>query len=170
MDYGQRIYNTAVSMGVSNTLANLIVAQARHETADFTSPIFRENNNAFGYTYVSGAKYQLPTGGRIADNGKATARYANIEDSTREMVAWLQRRQKEGKFKLSDLTTPEAYAAALKGSGYYGDTESRYLTAIKKWLGKYPKYQQVLITGGIGVFGVALISGIIYSAYRYFKK
>ena len=157
-------------MGVSDTLANLIVAQARHETADFTSPIFRENNNAFGYTFVSGAKYQLPSGGRIADNGKPTAKYASVEDSAKEMVAWLQRREKEGKFKLKDLTTPEAYAAALKGSGYYGDTESRYLTAIKKWLAKYPKYQQVLITSGIGVFGVVLISGIIYSLYRFVKK
>lgn len=170
MDYGQRIYNAARSMGINDTLANLIVAQARHETGDFTSKIFKENNNAFGYTFVAGGQYQLPSKGRIADNKQPTAMYASVEDSTKEMVAWLQRREKEGKLKMSELTTPEAYAAALKKSGYYTDAESRYLTAMRKWLSKYPKYQQVLITGGLGAVSLVLISGIIYSLYRYFKK
>lgn len=170
MDYGQIIYNTAKGAGINDTLANIIVADARHETADFTSSIFKEGNNAFGYMYVSGSKYQLPQAGRVADNGFPAAKYASVEDSTKELIAWLQRREKEGKLKIAALNTPEAYASALKNAGYYGDKESTYLAGIKKWLSKYPKYEQVLITGGIGVLGVVVISGIIYSVYRYFKK
>ena len=46
--FEDEILTTLVSLGVSPELAKIAVAQAKHETGNFTSDIFWENNNAFG--------------------------------------------------------------------------------------------------------------------------
>jgi len=144
-----RIYSSALSGtpanpgGLPENLAVLLVAQAKHETGDFTSNGFRIGNNAFGYSYVKGGVWQLPTPGRIADNGQPLAQYRDVENSTKEVVDWIYRRVGEGKFPkdLRTITTPEKYALLLKQSGYYGDTYANYsrgLTAFLKDL--VPEY------------------------------
>ena len=114
----------------------LLVAQAKHETGNFTSNGFRLGNNAFGYSYVRGGAWQLPTPGRIADNGQPLAQYASVEDSTREVVDWIYRRVREGKFPsdLASITSPDKYALLLKQSGYYGDTLQNYSSGLRRFL------------------------------------
>lgn len=137
-----RIYSAALdgtptnSKGLPPSLALLLVAQAKHETGNFTSSAYKLGNNAFGYSYVSGAKWQLPAPGRIADNGLPLAQYANVEDSTKEVVDWIYRRVREGKFPadLATITSAERYASLLKQAGYYGDTLSNYTTGLKRFL------------------------------------
>jgi uncharacterized FlgJ-related protein len=128
----QIIYSTAKADGMPDQLALLIVAQSKHETGDYTSNLFKKYNNAFGYSYVSGAKYQLPTPGTIADNGKPIAAYANVQDSTHEITAWIKRRQKDGKFPkdLATITTATQYAQLLKNAGYYGASLTEYLNGL----------------------------------------
>jgi len=141
MTVEERIYKTATGgtpvnpAGVPSTLANLIVAQAKHETGNFTSNFFKKYNNAFGYSYVAGARYQLPKGGTIADNGLPIAAYKDVEDSTREIVDWIYRRKRGGMFPddLTTIQTPEQYANLLKGAGYYGDSVSNYLRGLKNY-------------------------------------
>ena len=132
--YTQARAGTAVNPGLPPTLAYLLVAQAKHETGNFTSKFFKQYNNAFGYSYVSGGKYQTGSG-TIADNGQPIAVYPDIESSTKEVIDWIYRRQKEGKFpaNLETITTPETYAQLLKASGYYGDTLSNYLKGLKNF-------------------------------------
>lgn len=132
--------------GVPETLAALMVAQAKHETGNFTSGPFLRDRNAFGYTYVAGAKWQIGPG-TIADNGEPVARYASIEDSTAEIVDWIYRRIKEGKFpvNLNDITTPERYAQLLKDAGYYEDTEANYLEGLRRWYVANPGVNLLLI-------------------------
>lgn len=130
-----RIYNEArkgspYNPGVSVDLANLIVAQARHETGDFTSNLFKKYNNAFGYAYYSGSNYQTGKGTN-ADNGQPIAAYGSIEASVNELVDWLYRRMREGKVQdLSTIHTPAQYAQALKSAGYYGDTLQNYYNGL----------------------------------------
>lgn len=177
MDYAQVIYSTAKGEGFSDTLSNNIVAQARHETGNFKSNAFLKHNNAFGYSYVKDSPYQTNKQGLVADNKRPVADYATVADSTRELIAWLKRREREGKLVIAKMEDPAEYAAALKRNGYFTDKESTYLSAMKKWLAEskvwyeqQPKYQQMLIQGGIGLVGVTLISAFVYSMYRYFKK
>lgn len=52
MTNDQLIYNTAIKAGFTPTAAKLVVAQARFESADYTSAVFRYNNATSGMKYV----------------------------------------------------------------------------------------------------------------------
>lgn len=158
-DYAARIRAAALTgtptnpKGVPPILADLLVAQSKHETGDYTSRAFTLDNNAFGYTYVSGGRWQIGPG-IIADNGEPVAKYASIEDSTAEIVDWIYRRINEGTFpaNLGDITTPERYAQLLKDAGYYGDTVSNYLRGLKRWFQENPE------TGSAAIVALLVIS------------
>lgn len=141
--------------GLPLDLAELVVAQARHETADFTSRIFREQNNAFGYSY-SGSRYQVG-GGAIADNGLQSAIYPTPENSVKEIVDWIYRRRNEGVFPndLSTITTPQLYANLLKRAGFYGDTVANYTAGLLRYSG----YDEP-ITAGVNWLLVLLGAGV----------
>jgi len=167
-DFSYRIRSAAIvgtdknPKGVPPVLADLIVAQAKHETGNFSSRAFLQDNNAFGYSYVAGAYWQIGPG-IIADNGQPVARYASIEDSTAEIVDWIYRRIAEGKFpaNLNDITTPDQYARLLKGAGYYGDTVSNYLEGLRRWF--------VLNTGSDAILILGLALGL-YALRKQLKK
>ena len=149
---------TPVNKGLPATLANLLVAQAAHETSNFTSRFFRDYNNAFGYSYA-GSRYQSGAGG-IADNGQPIGVYPSVADSTREVVDWIYRRQREGKFPadLATITTPEQYAKLLKDAGYYGDTLSNYTAGLKRFfVNLYQEIGKPPIAGALLVIGLLLI-------------
>jgi len=56
MKFDQQIFNKAISMGIKPIQAKLIVAQARAETGNYLSPVFKNLNNAFGYKYIGQKK------------------------------------------------------------------------------------------------------------------
>jgi len=139
MTIEERIFNqakngTAVNPGLPATLSSLLIAQAAHETADFTSPFFRNYNNAFGYSYIPGARYQVGPGS-LADNGTPIAVYNSLEDSVKEIIDWIYRRVADGKFPkdLSTITTPEQYATLLRNSGYFTDSATNYAAGIRSF-------------------------------------
>lgn len=149
------IYSTVTGAGYTPTLANIIISQAKFETGNFTNTAFTQFKNAFGYKYVPGAKYQSGKGNESSE-GDYYAAYNSLEDSTKEILAWLQRRQNEGKLTISLLTTPEAYAAAIKSCGYFGGTLSVYVNGLKHYLSafidtvkKKPFQTALLITLGV---------------------
>lgn len=157
------IYQTAragspVNPGLPAALSYLLVAQAKHETGNFTSNFFKKYNNAFGYAYVSGGKYQSGPG-TTADNGQPIAAYPDVKSSVYEIIDWIYRRRKEGKFPqdLSTITTPEQYSKLLKDSGYYGDTMANYLNGLKKFFLSNPV---AAASTGAGVLLIAAL--VIY--------
>lgn len=133
----QRIYNVALTrfVGKANAeiLAKCMVAQAKHESGNYTSKFFKLYNNAFGYSYVKGAKWQLPAGGTKADNNQPIAAYASIENSAEEVAAWLLRRWAS----FSKVKNVTDYAIALKANGYYGDTLVNYLRGLKAFYSSF---------------------------------
>lgn len=133
----QEIYNVVIKRGYDDNLAKIIVGQSYNETGNWTSNAFKNHNNAFGYTYVKGGKWQTGKQGLIADNNKPVADYKSVSDSTNELVDWLERREKNGKFKVRDLNTPEKYAQALKDNAYYGASYTKYLNAMKSGIARY---------------------------------
>jgi len=139
MSFDDQIYNKAVSMGIKPVQAKLITAQARAETGNYKSKVFKTLNNAFGYKFVGQKKWPIGKGsaapGTNGDLGNY-ANYANIENSTGELVDWLKRREKQNKFKISNLSTPQEYAAALKNNGYYGASLEQYTNLLLATLPK----------------------------------
>ncbi len=86
----QKIYNAAARDGMPSVLASLLVDQSKHETGNYTHRFFTVGNNAFGYSYSAGSKWQLDKGGPNADNGVAIAQYASVEDSVHEITDWIK--------------------------------------------------------------------------------
>lgn len=137
MNYFDEIKGIAQGDGMPPALATLIAAQAAHETSNFTSKVFIEDLNCFGYKRFPGAKYQLASG-RMSPEGNNYARYATIADSVHEITAWIKRRLKEGRFPpLDEIVTAADYAVNLKKCGYYGDTSINYLTGLDRALKRY---------------------------------
>ena len=155
MDYGQIVYNEARAGGMPPALSNLIVAQARHETGDFTSSVFRTCQNAFGYKAVFDApKCLMSPEGNNYENYSGSG---GLAASTRELVAWIRRRQTDGKFPadLSRITTAEDYASLLKNAGYFGDSLSTYANGLKRFWREYGA--AVSISGGVLILGLIFL-------------
>ena len=49
--YQQTIFYAAKQTGLTDDQARIIVAQAQHETLNFTSGVFIDDNNCFGLKY-----------------------------------------------------------------------------------------------------------------------
>lgn len=137
MNYFTEIENIAKVDGMPDALALLIAAQAAHETGNFTSRVFIEDLNCFGYKRFPGARYQ-ESNGRVSPEGNSYAKYDSIANSVHEITAWIRRRITEGRFpRLSEVTTAAEYAQALKDCGYYGDTEQHYQHGLEAALERY---------------------------------
>lgn len=165
MTYDEIIYNQALKDGIPQPLAVLIVAQARHETGNYTSNVFKSCNNAFGYKWVGQSTAIGPCSN--SPEGNAYAKYMSIEQSTHELTLWIKRRMNDGKFPadLSRITTADNYAQLLKNAGYYGDTVATYTNGLIAALQKIGD----LATSGAGralFFIIAL--GLIYYRKRIF--
>lgn len=162
MDPGRIIFDVVRGAGFPVPFSNLVVSQARHETADFTSNVFRTCKNAFGYKYAGqvlsdGSCLSAPEGGQYA-------RYGSIQDSAAEIVGWIRRRQKDGSFPadLSGITTPLQYAQALKNAGYYGDPVSVYAAGLSRFAVNYGAAN--------GAGGGLLIAAAVFLYLQHKKK
>ena len=166
MGVSEMIYQTAragspKSPGLPAALSWLLVAQAKHETGNFTSNFFRKYNNLFGYSYVPGAVYQSGPG-TVADNGQPIAAYSSPEKSVYELIDWLHRRRNEGKLPdFNTIISPDQYAQLLKNAGYYGDTVSNYAAGLKRFFLDNP----TLVSGG-GFGLVLIVVALIYAAQK----
>lgn len=98
-------------------LASFITDQSGHETDGWTSAIFVDCNNGFGYKWIGQSTALGP-----CSKHPAYAAYSSIEQSTHEMILWIKRRQADGSFPadLNQIKTPYDYAYLLKyGSPFY---------------------------------------------------
>jgi Mannosyl-glycoprotein endo-beta-N-acetylglucosaminidase len=112
----QIIYNfLRNSYGLGDTIAKIITAQSGHETAGWTSNVYKTLNNCFGFGYTGGGNYYG---------------YSSIEDSVSDVVNWLSNNVPD----FQNITDADTYATALKNAGYYTDTESNYASGIENWI------------------------------------
>jgi uncharacterized FlgJ-related protein len=165
----QVVFDTAVSEGldkINPLLPGFLVAQAGHESNDFTSDVFKKCNNGFGYKFV-GQKLAIGPCTKSPE-GDAYAEYKSLADSTREMCGWIKRR--EPSFK--NVKTPEQYAAALKDAGYYGDALSRYSAAMVRHYNNIKDGVTDIINKNPEVSiltGITILSMVSYYVYRVAK-
>ena len=83
MTIDQKIYNTAVQQGFNPIAAKLIVAQARFESADYTSNVFKKNNNTSGVKYIG---QKNATQGTLSPEGNYYAKYDTVQDSLNDKI------------------------------------------------------------------------------------
>ena len=109
-----------------------IVAQARHESANFSSYVYRTDNNPFGIKWYSD-KVSMGTKGVKASDGGNYTHFENDTVAFKALLAWLRRHKIP-----TNLTTVDQYAQALRDEGYYTDSVSNYASALRRWLNYKP--------------------------------
>lgn len=154
--------------GMPERLALFIVAQARHETGNYSHRFFTDYKNAFGYSYYPGSDWQLFPPGTIADNGAPIARYSSVDRSVHELTSWIKRRQAEGKFPadLTQITTAEQYSSLLKSAGYYGASLSTYTAGILRAL---ENIGEIVVSGKGAVLGLVIVLAVIFRKQLFYR-
>ncbi len=139
MNYDQTIYDIAVKNGFTPQAAKLIIGQARVESANYTSQVFKNNNNMFGMKYVG---QKLAQRGTLAPSNERTAgdvntnyyaKYASPQDSAKDVIERLYTKTMGGvtPAQLKAADSAETFSNLLKARGYFGGTATNYANAIK---------------------------------------
>lgn len=119
---GFELRGLLIDEGFDFYTAQRIVSQAAHETANFTSQIFRENNNPFGM--------KLPEQRRTYATGenRGHAVFASIADAVRDYWLYWQYWRLPNTFK--DNTE---FVTALKIKGYFTAPLKDYINGVDKY-------------------------------------
>ena len=127
--------------GLPDAISKIITAQSGHETAGWTSNVYKTLNNCFGYGYTGGGNYYG---------------YNDIEGSVQDVVAWLTEHIPD----FQDITDPTAYAQALSAAGYYTDTVSNYANGIINYMN-----DNLQIVAGASVAVLVAIGVVLYMIF-----
>lgn len=135
----QDIYNfLRTGYNLPDAIAKIITAQSGHETAGWTSNVFRSLNNAFGFGFTGGGNYYG---------------YNSIEESVTDVINWLSAKVPG----FQDITDPDIYATAIRGQGYYTDSESNYAQGIWDYID-----DNLQLVAGVSVAAVVGIGLLIF--------
>jgi len=121
-DYEKVILETLWKNGVSVDLSYIILSQAKHETANFQSNVFKNSNNLFGIKYFKKRKKTTAIG-----QYRAYCRYKNIIDSTIDYIYYME---KKG-IPMHEKSV-KSYIDLLKQKKYFEDSTKRYYNAVLK--------------------------------------
>jgi uncharacterized FlgJ-related protein len=180
--YDQLIYNTAVKQGFNPMAAKLIVAQARFESADYTSNVFKNNLNTSGMKYIG---QPLATRGSLAPlnersatcqkggaclNSDHYAKFASVTDSAKDKIVRLYSITKGGVTpqQLKNAKDADEFASLLKKRRYYDDKESIYAAGLKAKLLRIQVVEFVTKNKNTLLLGAGLL--LIASAYYVYKN
>jgi uncharacterized FlgJ-related protein len=165
MTIDQQIYNTAIEQGFNPIAAKLIVAQARFESADYTSNVFKRNNNTSGVKFIG---QKNATQGTLSPEGNYYAKYNTIQDSLNDKIVRLYNIRMRGVTpeQLKNAKDAAEFARLLKQRGYYGSSEAEYAAGLKS------KLLRINVVEFVQKNKFSLIIGLILLSYGiwYYKK
>lgn len=122
--FGIDLYQSLIVNGFNYLTAQYITAQSAHETGNFTSQIFRQNNNLFGMKYA-GQSLALGT-------KSGHAYYANIENSIRDYQTYYRLNN-----YLKVYPSLAWFVKTLKQKGYFTADEGAYLKGVTHFFNLY---------------------------------
>lgn len=156
--YDQIIYDTAIKEGFNPIAAKLVVAQARYESADYSSNVFKNNFNTSGMKFVGqplatrgtlapfderSDGCQRVSVGQVGGQGASPcrdrdhyAKFKSVADSAKDKIQRNFNITMKGVTpeQLKNVKTPEEFARLLKIRGYYGGEESSYAAGMRNKL------------------------------------
>lgn len=120
----ETVLKAAVKEGATNAFAQLVLTQMMHESADFTSNVYKRNNNPMGMKVprVRKSPYILGSGTKAPSNEGSTpyARFASLTDAVKDLFHWLR----YNKIRFNEMETIKQYVEALRSKSYFGDSAS----------------------------------------------
>jgi len=120
------VYALLIKNGIPFRFAQIITAQAAHETYNFSSRIFIENHNLFGMKLAKIRK-TLAISERY---GHATFR--TLEDSVKDLILYFEAQRIDKNFIDSDT-----YVETLKNKGYFEANLQEYQKGVAYFLNMY---------------------------------
>jgi len=105
-------------LGASEEMARVIICQAAHESAFWTSNVYEHSNNMFGMK-THGRKVKYKNDNSLNYKGYAT--YINYQGSVEDVVDWLKRRK-----IFNSVTSIPEYVSAIRKAGYFEAPEEEY--------------------------------------------
>jgi len=124
--YGTQLYLCLVAQGFFPETAQMITAQAAHESGNFTSPIFIHNNNPFGMRL---AQTRMTT---AIGEYKGYAVYSDLDNAAKDY--WLYYTAQKFPLTWNDTDT---FVESLKKHNYFEADIDEYKTAVKKFYKLY---------------------------------
>lgn len=101
----------------------LIIAIARHESANFSSNVFKKCNNAFGLKTTIKTKCPAPV------NEGANLYYRHFADPDMSVLAFIEWLERRG---ITPDLSDEEILIRMGRAGYYTDKD--YIKKVKKWI------------------------------------
>jgi LPXTG-motif cell wall-anchored protein len=175
MSIDQQIYNTAIEQGFRPAAAKLIAAQARFESADYSSNVFKKNNNTSGIKFIGQPNAirgtLAPANERTCNggcNGDYYAKFNTIQDSINDKIVRLYNIKMRGVTpeQLKNAKDATEFANLLKQRGYYGSSATDYASGLKS------KLLRINIVEFVQNNKTSLILGLILlgAGLWYYKK
>jgi hypothetical protein len=124
------IFDRCKNAGFPLVLCNLIVAQSKHETGNYTSRQFVFNNNAFGYGRILGDPDQIGSGGKHPEDSGVYAKYESLDKCMNDIIQYYTKR----KTMFFRVKTAAEFAQLLRDYRYYTDNVANYTRAIVRHL------------------------------------
>ncbi len=121
---GYEVYQYLINAGFDPDQAKLVTAQSAHETANFTSSIFKSNNNLFGMKH---AGQRLSLGEK---NGYAN--YSDIQSSVKDYAIYYV-----GHGYLKRYLSIDIFVQALKNKRYFEAEIEEYLKGVRHFYNLY---------------------------------
>lgn len=162
----QKIFDTARALGFSPTAAKLVVAQARYESADYSSGVFKKNNNLFGMKYagqpLASKGTPAPASERACNlqcNGDFYSAYASPAKAIEDLITRNYKLTRGGiTFEmLANAQSPEDFARMLKARKYYGVTPEQYARGLKSKLMRIQVIEFIQKNKSMLIFGAGLV-------------
>lgn len=117
-------------------LQKAIAAIAMHESANFTSNVYLQNNNAFGMRMPTQRKspYIVSTGTLPPASEGVTpyAKYKNVEDSVLDFLHLMEYQKLN--WNNAGMLTYKNVVVWMKEHGYYTDSTANYANAVGRWI------------------------------------
>lgn len=117
-------YNPRWIFSKYRKLRKYVVAQAKHETGNFESRVFLQNNNAFG---MKNPFRRVTTS--LGGDHNNYARYADVGDSLQDLFLWFDMRNFP-----TEVTSVDEYAFLLKSGKYFEDDLDNYSNGLRYWM------------------------------------
>jgi len=129
MSIEERIDYSLSQYGIDSVMRKLIIAQAKHESGNFKSKLFKKHNNLFGMMHPR-VRPTLSKGSLARAEGRpGYASFETIENSVQDYILWMKFNSLPTTFK-----SPKEYAKTLKEKRYFTDDLSRYTKGLERHL------------------------------------
>lgn len=168
----KRILAALQAAGAPATAIPFLLAQVAHETGNFDSRVFRQNNNASGIMFINKPARQKNASRGLAFPRKEWpsasqplyyANFATLTDWARDFLRIV------GAVVLKSQT-PEEYAAKLKARKYYAAPLAVYSAALKAHLSRLQKLGLLSMpASGGSVLPILIFAGIGFALYALVK-